>query len=105
MGIFRFPKASIALIDIELIGGLFAARLGIVECAALHEIGVEVAVSIEVGQCCPTTDDFGEQVPAGKSRLMPKSNASRDCFFVEPSDVAPVDGYSWLFGTARHAKY
>tara|TARA_B100000929_G_C15223590_1_gene323623 strand:- start:113 stop:514 length:402 start_codon:yes stop_codon:yes gene_type:complete len=89
-GIFCLLEPTISPIDIKLIGRLFE----VVERAALYKIGVEVAVSVEVGQCRTTTNDLWEQVPAGKSCLMPKRDASRDCFFAEPSDAAPVDVFS-----------
>jgi hypothetical protein len=97
VGVFRLLKPTIASIDIETIGGLFVALFEIVECAALHKICVEVAVSVNIDERRSASNDFGEQVSAGEPRLVSKRDSSGGGFFAEPSRAVPVNCYSWSF--------
>ena len=96
MGVICLLKCSVAPIDVQTIGRLFNSRFEVVKATALHEISIEVAVAIEVGQRCPTSNDFREQVSAGKSGLMMECDSSDGGFFAEPG-IAAVNSHRELF--------
>ena len=67
---------------------------------ALHQVGVEVAIAVDIGECRAPRHDFRKQVAAVEPRPMLEDESPDLCLVLEPCGFGLDDGAA-LVETAR----